>query len=628
MKNLALSILILAFAIPAFSQKTKTEVTRFDYQVNTQTKTGQPVDTTLAGSQIHHPLYSSFSSWSDLGNTGLPALINQYRPVREALNPLIFEGIDGYGVNSNDLIFYSTQSPFSLLNYNSGGTADKNGQTIKALFARNIKKRDNITVLGSYYNSAGHFSNQNCNSSVIKANYLLKRKNYNLITGFSRNSFNFSENGGLKSDEDLKTYLPSTISVNLTGAVTKMSILTLQGVQSGSINIGRKNTGIANPPDSTVRDSVPPSPKIKSLHISHLFRISELSRKYSDLSADAVFYQNTYTATGAAKDSIRFLTWTNEINLRSDTVLIGKHPVVVIGGINPDFYRYRFEDNITNGYSFGLNGKISERDQFSYAELAGKWIMAGYPAGDYHLAAKYSLIPGKQVDGSEISFELFARGCSPDPVIRSYQSGHFGWHNDFSRQHEAGLTVDFKIPLIRSEITANLISNKGWIYFDTLGLPAQLNDRMNVFSLKGSKEFKAGVFRSSISALVQYSTSDKIRLPLFVGSTSTFIHHDISFPSTGGAMQLEYGFDLSFTSAFYGYAYMPATGIFFAENQKILGNYPYLNVFAQIKVKRTRLFVAWCETFADLLPEESFAVLHYPSMRPHLKYGIYWHFYD
>lgn len=149
-----------------------------------------------------------------------------------------------------------------------------------------------------------------------------------------------------------------------------------------------------------------------------------------------------------------------------------------------------------------------------------------------------------------------------------------------------------------------------------------------VFSARGSKEFTAGPFRSSITALVQYSTSDKIRLPLFAGSTSTFMHHDISFPKTGGAIQIEYGLDLSYSTSFYGYAYMPATGIFFAENEKELGNYPYLNLFAQMKVKRTRVVVQWCQTFADILPEQSFAVLHYPSMRPHLKYGIYWHFYD
>jgi len=630
MKNLTLFISLLAISIPAFSQKTKTEVSRFQYQINTQTTTPQIVDTFLTGTQAHNHLYSMFSSWSDLGNTGLPALINQYRPIREALNPLILEGADGYGINNTNLVFYSANSPFSILGYNSGGTADKNGQTIKALFARNLKKNSNITVLGNYSNSDGHFDKQSCNSSLFRVNYLLNRKNYKLTTGLSRNSFSFNENGGLKSDEQLiGAYLPNLIPVNLSGAATKMSVLTLQGVQTGSIHLPGQRPLPANQPDSTVRDSLPDTSGSKrSLRVVHAFRISNVSRKYSDSSSDADFYQNTYSDNKVTKDSMRFLSWINDISLVSDTLHIGKHPVLVKGGINPDFYRYQYDTIVSYGYSLGLNGKITKRDQFSNMELAGKWIAAGYPSGDYSLVATYSLIPGKRENGSEISLELFARGCSPDPVIRDYQSNHFRWSNDFSRQRESGLNVKWNVPEIRSALTASIITNKGWIYFDTIGLPAQLKNRMTILSFKGSKEFTAGAFRSSISALVQYSTSDKIRLPLFVGSTSTFMHHDIKFPSTGGELQVEYGIDLSYSTGFYGYAYMPATGIFFAENEKVLGNYPYLNAFAQMKVKRTRVFVEWCHTFADLFTEESFAVLHYPSMRPHLKYGIYWHFYD
>ncbi|MCX6224198.1 MAG: hypothetical protein NTV01_05530, partial [Bacteroidia bacterium] len=364
------------------------------------------------------------------------------------------------------------------------------------------------------------------------------------------------------------------------------------------------------------------------LRVAHAFRITDVSRKYSDSSSDSSFYQNTFSKNKVNKDSIRFLSWTNDISLLSDTLHIGKHPVMVKGGINPDFYRYQHDIIVSFGYSLGLNGKITKRDQFTNLELAGTWIAAGYPAGDYSLMAKYSLVPGKKENGSEISFELYTRGCSPDPVIRDYESNHFRWSNDFRRQHESGLSAKWNVPEIRSALTASIISNKGWIYFDTTGVPAQLNSRMTVLSMKGSKEFSAGPFRSTISALVQYSTSDKIRLPLFVGSTSTFMHHEIHFPKTKGELHVEYGLDLCYSTGFYGYSYMPASGIFFAQNEKIVGNYPNMNLFVQMKIKRTRVFVEWCQTFADLLPEQSFAVLHYPSMRPHLKYGIYWHFYD
>ncbi len=648
-KPACLLILLLILSASAYNQKTKTPVTRFIYQINHQDTIAQPVDTILSGSQFHKPLYRTYSSsWSDLGNDGLPAIINEYRPVREAFNPLVFEGIDGYGYNMPEMVFYSAKSPYSLLNYNSGGTADKNGQTIKAIFARGLKNKGNITVLGNYYNSEGHFSNQKANSSAISANYILNRKNYHLVTGINRQSFGFSENGGLESDQSLTASAdPSYLAVNLSGAATKMSALMFQGVQSGFISLEKHQPkpliqidslpkdSLAGRKDSVllIKDSLLPvvdslSPNGKGLRIIHVFKISNVSRKYSDSKTDAAFYQDTWSEDQITKDSISFLSWTNKVSVVSDTLRFGRFPLVLNGGLNPDFYRYKQTDTLSYGYALGLNGEVVMRDSLTNFELSASWTAAGYSAGDYNLRAFYSLTPGKKTGGSKISLELFARGCTADPIIANYHSNHFRWTNNFNRQQESGVNLKYNIPGRKVAITGSVVTNMGWIYFDTLGLPAQLNSRMTVFSARGSKEFKAGIFRSSVSALVQYSTSDKIRLPLFVGSTSTYIHHDIHFPSTGGDLQVEYGFDLNFNTGFYGYAYMPATGVFFGQNEKILGNYPGLNVFGQFKVKRTRIFVEWCQTFAGLLPEQSFAVLHYPSMRPHLKYGVYWHFYD
>ncbi len=643
MKNPVLPIVLLAvISITSYSQTTKPLVTRYGFQTNNQVISYQPVDTALSGSQNHAAL-STTTSWSDLGNTGLPALINQYRPVRDAFNPLMFEGIDGYGANESELVFIRAKSPYTLLNYNSGGTADKNGQTIRAQYARNLKSNGNLTIFGNYYNSEGHFSTQKANSSSIKANYLLNRKNYRLVAGLSRLSFGFSENGGLRSDADLSgTGQPEYLPVNLSGAVSKMSSLTFQGVQSANISLSRHRSAPPAPVDSIPKDSlapknitatpadtlpVPPTDE-KFLSVRHLFRISNISRKYTDTKNDASFYQNTYSENLATKDSVSFLSWTNSIDLLTDTIHLLKLPFIASGGVNPDFYRYQQTDTISYGYALGLNGKIEKKDSLSGMELSATWTAAGYSAGDYKIRASYSQVLGKKTGGPELSLELYAKGSTPDPILSNYSSNHFRWTNDFSRTNEAGAKLKFGIPKIATELNAGIVTNKGWIYFDGNGFPAQLTTGMTVFSAGGTKEFVAGVFRSSVTALIQYSTSDKIRLPLFTGITSTYIHHDIRFPATLGELQVEYGFDLRYSTPFYGYSYMPATGIFFAQDEKLLGNYPGLNVFAQIKVKRTRVFVQWCETFADLLPEQSFAVLHYPSMRPHLKYGIYWHFYD
>jgi hypothetical protein len=685
MKKSIFIFIFLAFFSYGFCQIPAVKVTKFSYRTTNQVITSLPVDTALPASQIHQPLYTSFYSWSELGNTGQPALRNQYRPPRDYSCPILFEGTDAYGMGSNDLVFYAANSPFSLLNYNSGGASDKHGQTIQALFARNLKQKGNITVLGKYFNSDGHFSNQKGNSSVFNVNYIRNRENYSLVTGVSRFSSGFAENGGLKADEQLiGSSQPLYIPVNLSGADSKMNVLSWQGVQTFTLDFSHprkgKNKGADGlPADSVARDSSQifpskPLPTLmdrnvsdslerdsvtmgsqlrdsisngsqirdsvagdslkgtirnwKPLTILHTFKITDYSRKYSDSKADALFYRYTYSEDQSTLDSVRFLSWTNSISVLSDTVRIGQFPVMIRGGLNPDFYRYQHASRTSYGSSLGLHGVLSKSNPFSGLDLSASWVAVGYNSGDYNVNAAYRITPAKQPDGQEFELKLFSRASSPDPLIREYDSNHFRWSNDFARQRESGLGIQWNLPRLKSRFEADAAFNKNYIYFDTLGLPAQHTDRMMVVSFSGTKNFELGILRSSISGLVQYSTSKAIRLPLFAGSTSTFIHHDIFFPKFEGKLEVEYGFDLRYNTAFYGYAYMPATGAFYGQNEKALGNYPYLNVFAQIKVKRTRIFVSWCHTFADLLPEQSFAVLHYPSMRPHLKYGVYWHFYD
>ena len=213
-------------------------------------------------------------------------------------------------------------------------------------------------------------------------------------------------------------------------------------------------------------------------------------------------------------------------------------------------------------------------------------------------------------------------------MVLKYRSTLFNWINKFIKQNEAAIVIAYSLPCIRLDISLSGYYNENRIYFNPDAVPAQLEDPMFSGAFSLSKRFSAGPFRSSLNLMAQYSSSPIIRLPLFTGSSSTFMHHDIRFKKTDGVLELEYGFDLRYNTRFTGYAYMPATGFFYRQDDIRVGNYPWLDLFAQIKVKRTRLFVEWCHTFSGLLAANSFSVAHYPYMRPHLKYGVYWHFYD
>jgi len=73
---------------------------------------------------------------------------------------------------------------------------------------------------------------------------------------------------------------------------------------------------------------------------------------------------------------------------------------------------------------------------------------------------------------------------------------------------------------------------------------------------------------------------------------------------------------------------MPATGLFYNQVEKKLGNYPYLDLFLNLKLKRTRFFLKLEHVHSGLLNANYFGALHYPMNARMFKFGLSWTFYD
>ena len=68
-------------------------------------------------------------------------------------------------------------------------------------------------------------------------------------------------------------------------------------------------------------------------------------------------------------------------------------------------------------------------------------------------------------------------------------------------------------------------------------------------------------------------------------------------------MNTQLGVDLTYHTLYYPYSYMPATGRFYRQDQIQAGNYPFMNVFLNFKVKRTTAFFMFDHVNADLMTE-------------------------
>jgi len=73
---------------------------------------------------------------------------------------------------------------------------------------------------------------------------------------------------------------------------------------------------------------------------------------------------------------------------------------------------------------------------------------------------------------------------------------------------------------------------------------------------------------------------------------------------------------------------MPATGRFYRQDATETGNYPFVNVFINLKLRRTRIFLMFDHINSGMTGYEYYMIPSYPMNVRMFRYGLAWTFYD
>jgi hypothetical protein len=175
---------------------------------------------------------------------------------------------------------------------------------------------------------------------------------------------------------------------------------------------------------------------------------------------------------------------------------------------------------------------------------------------------------------------------------------------------------------LESGIRYSLINN--YIFHDTLGIPAQTKSELLLLSAYINKEFILGKFNVQTQLLWQkVSASQFVHLPEISARVSLSYNMVLA-----KVLYVQLGADTRYNTQYYADAYQPATGFFYLQNKKKLGNYPYMDVFANVKLKRTRVFFQYMNLASLFLDSPYFTALHYPMYRATFRLGVAWSFYN
>jgi len=182
----------------------------------------------------------------------------------------------------------------------------------------------------------------------------------------------------------------------------------------------------------------------------------------------------------------------------------------------------------------------------------------------------------------------------------------------------------FEMPKYNLKLGANYALINNYIYYDTLGIPAQTNEELLVLSAFVDKDFRVRNLHLRTRLLYQKASNDKyIHLPDFSAFVSAYYQFVVS-----KVLYTQLGVDTRYYTSYYSDAYDPSTGLFYLQNEKKTGNFPYIDAYATLRLKRTRFFFKMINIGTSFLDGEYYTTPHYPMNRMTFRFGVAWSFYD
>ena len=196
-------------------------------------------------------------------------------------------------------------------------------------------------------------------------------------------------------------------------------------------------------------------------------------------------------------------------------------------------------------------------------------------------------------------------------LTRRYRSNHFIWHNDFGKRRTLrfGGTVSF--PVTGTSFTAAVNNLQNHIYFGTDGMPVQHGGNVQVLSLALTQNFTFGIFHWDNRVTYQTTSNDAV-IPL----PALAVYSNIYLLTRIATLHLQVGVDCDWYTRYYAPSYQPATVAFTNQREYKIGNYPFCNVYANMKLSKTRFFVMYSHFNQGLFGGANYFSMPYYPLNP------------
>ena len=632
-----------------------------------------PADTANLNFQNTNLVEGMEGHYNYLGNLGSPRQSRIFFE-RGDLEPTMFLApYSSFYFRPSEFKFTNSNIPFTNLTYYKAGNKVNGEERFKSYFSVNANKRLAFGFNIDYLYGRGYYANQSTAffNAGLFASYIGER--YQMQAMYNNFSMKMNENGGITDDQYVTrpenmpdvggtTYFP----VNLEETSNRNHNFYVHMTQRYRLGFTRETTKIEETKDENARrkaqrdsTAIPMDtllteefvPVTSFIHTFHVERSNHRFRSGAEPTGDENLYENTYLQEGMSNDSTLALSFKNVLGIsllegfnkyaKAGLTAYASHQVSRYTLMNlgsdgttttedgEETTRIPLPNQTYTEHELYVGGELSKREgRLLHYRANGEVGLAGKAAGQFRINGDLDL--NFRLGKDTVNF--FARGyvsnTLPSFYMRHYHSNHYAWDNDLNKEFRTRVEGELNIDRWGTNLKAGLENIKNYTYFDSKALPTQYSGNVQVIAAMLKQDFKLGIFHLDNEVTWQKSSNQAI-LPL----PDLSLYHNFYLLTRlfKKVLTVQLGADVRYFTEYNAPAYQPAISQFVLqpeENQVKIGGYPIVNVYANLHLKRTRIFVMMYHVNAGMGNRNSFLVPHYPINSRLLKLGVSWNFYD
>ncbi|WP_289111900.1 putative porin [uncultured Bacteroides sp.] len=277
-----------------------------------------------------------------------------------------------------------------------------------------------------------------------------------------------------------------------------------------------------------------------------------------------------------------------------------------------------------------LGGELAKREgKLLHYNVNGEVGLVDKAIGQFRVNANLDLNFRLWKDTVNFYARGYVSNTLPSFYMRHYHSNHYNWDNDnMDKEFRTRVEGELNISHWGTNLRAGAENIKNYTYFNQSALPEQNGGNIQVLSATLKQDFRLGVFHLDNEVTWQ-KTSNEAVLPL--PKLSLYHNFYILTKLAKKVLTVQLGADVRYFTKYNAPAYAPGVQQFHLQPTDDLveiGGYPIVNVYANLHLKRTRIFAMMYHVNAGMGSANSFLTPHYPINPRLFKIGVSWNFYD